>query len=201
MRVAWVVVGIVGLLSFGAGCSSSDGEPAGGLDCAWLASNNCWKTTISSAASCLPSTAESGVLSADSRTCTYASGAVIAFATPLVLPIPDEEDRSWDFTITNQGQTCLHFQESETAFSLTVGSQTVAESSFGALGLQIECPAGDRYSNSNAFDLLSCNADSGAFFGGLPGNAYTHSGSSITFSLLGGSDASSNGVQLFSCRK
>lgn len=185
------------------GCSSSsDGGGGSGsranLDCAWLSSNNCWKTTATSASSCLPPASETGVLSADNKTCTYASGAVVTFAQPLVLPVPD--DAIWNFTIANAGQTCLHYEDTGTSFVLTVGGQTVTEGLSGALGLQIQCPTGDTYSNSNAFDLLSCGGDSGAF-GGLPGNAYSEATSSINFGLVGTSATSSSDLQLFNCAK
>ena len=67
-----MVLGLCGVL--GLGCASSDeddettlaGDP---LDCAWLASNNCWKTTVAAAASCVPPASETGVLSADGTAC------------------------------------------------------------------------------------------------------------------------------------
>src|SRR3954468_11039847 len=156
--VRWACV--LGLMSIGMGCSSSEsGDGPGGangaaLDCAWLASDNCWKTTASAADSCLPPKDESGVLSADGRTCSYASGAVVTFAAPLVLPVPD--NRTWDFSIAKGGQTCQRHAETETGFNLTVGNQSVHEGSTGGLGLQIQCPNGVTYSNSNAFNLLNC---------------------------------------------
>ena len=44
------------------------------IDCDWLTGDNCWKTTGSQAIACLPSPAETGTLSADNTSCTYASG-------------------------------------------------------------------------------------------------------------------------------
>ena len=89
-------------VSLGIACSSSnggDGSPAASLDCAWLAGNNCWKSTISDAQSCLPPKDETGILSADMKSCTYASGAVVTFDQALVLPVPDEP--MWNFTVTS----------------------------------------------------------------------------------------------------
>jgi hypothetical protein len=222
MRLSWVVR----LLSVGGGCSSSggNGNPGAGgngasgagsstggsgaggngatsadsLDCAWLASENCWKTTATSASSCLPPATEHGVLNADNTSCTFASGAVVTFTQALVLPVPDSP--TWNFTIANQGQTCLHYQETQTGFTLTVGSQTVKEASTGALGLQITCPGGASFSDSNAFDLLNCDSDAG-LFGGLPGNAYSETTTGLIFGLIGTSTTSSNELQLFNCSK
>ncbi|MET0790537.1 MAG: hypothetical protein ABW061_03370 [Polyangiaceae bacterium] len=188
---------VLGLVSLSTGCSSSDGAKAS-LDCAWLAGQNCWKTTASLATSCLPPKAETGVLSADNSKCSYASGSVVTFAPPLVLPVPDSPN--WNFTIANAAQPCLQYQESDTGFKLTVGDQTVSEALSGPIGLQIECPGGATYSNSNAFDLLNCGSDAGVTFGGLPGNAYSDTATSVSFSLIGASPTSSE-LSLFNCGK
>ncbi len=60
-----------------AGCGSSSKGSGGTLDCAWLAGDNCWKTTASAALSCLPPADATGTLSADNATCTYATGQVV----------------------------------------------------------------------------------------------------------------------------
>lgn len=186
------------LVAVAVGCGSSGGGGGGAsLDCAWLAGDNCWKTTASKATTCLPPSAESGVLSADNHTCTYASGAVVTFSPPLVLPIPNSP--TWNFTITDGGQTCLHYQKTATGFSLTVGSDTVTEESTGLLGIKLTCPGGMSYSNPSALDLFSCDADGGASFGGLPGDAWSSSGTNVAFGLIGGSSTSSNELQLFDC--
>lgn len=188
----------MGLVSIGTGCSSSDSKGGASLDCAWLDSDNCWKTTASAATGCLPPSGERGVLNADNSKCSYASGAVVTFASPLVLPVPDRP--TWDFTISNGEQTCLQYQETGAGFKLTVGGQTVKEGSSGPLGLQIECPGGATYSDSNAFELFSCGADGGSLFGGLPGNTYFDSTTSLSFGLLGTS-AMSGELELFNCSK
>jgi hypothetical protein len=187
----------------GLGCGSGGGGGGGGgggavLDCAFLAGDNCWKTTASAATSCLPPETESGTLSADNKTCTYASGAVVTFATPLVVPPPNNP--TWNFTVNAGGQECLHYEEA-TTFKLTVGGQTVTEGSSGTLGLRISCPDGKSYTAANAFDLLSCGDDAGATFGGLPGSAWSFSGSRLIFGLLSTSSSSSNELQVFDCGK
>ena len=196
---------VVSLVCVGVGCSSSGGNGAGGngagadtLDCAWLASDNCWKTTATSASSCLPPSAETGALNAGNTSCSYASGAVVTFTQPLVLPVPDSP--TWNFTIANNGQTCLHYQETQAGFALTVGSQAVKEGGTGAFGLELTCPGGASYSNSNALGLLNCDSD-GGIFGGLPGNTYSDTDTSLTFGLIGTSTTSSTELELFHCAK
>ena len=176
----------------------SDGGDVATLDCAWLAGDNCWRTTANAAASCLPPASESGVLSPDGRTCTYASGAVIVFNTPLVLPTPDNP--TWDFTIKNGGQDCLHFEDDNHSFKLTVSGQTVTESVSSAAGISISCPDGRTYSNSNAIELISCNPDA-TVFGNLPGDQWSGSGTRVRFGLAGAPSSSMPVPALFDCAR
>ncbi len=75
----------------------------------------------------------------------------------------------------------------------------MTEGGSGGLGVQIQTRAS--YSNSNAFELLDCGSDGGALFGGLPGNAYSDTETSVSLGLIGTSATSSNELQLFSCGK
>jgi hypothetical protein len=151
--------------------------------------------TIDDAASCLPPATESGVMSADNKTCTYASGAVVTFNPALVFPITNA--MVWNFTIASNGQDCLHYEDTALGFKLTVAGQTVTESSSGGLGLTVSCPDGKSYSNSNSLSLFDCNADSGASAGGIPGKATSWTDTSVSFGLIGNS--SSSEAQLFNC--
>jgi hypothetical protein len=185
---------------FGTGCGSSDeddegttleGEP---LDCAWLASNNCWKTTVAAATACVPPADETGVLSADGASCTYASGASVAFHNPLVLPIDFENPPLWDFTQSQGGQACVTFnEEDESSQLLTVQGMTFEERGVG-FGLQVTCPDGKKYAAENAFDLLDCDN----FFEDAPGYSDSSSDFSVTFSLLNGTG---NGLAIFDCAR
>jgi hypothetical protein len=184
----------------GLGCSGGSGGSSASLDCAYLASDNCWKTTASAATSCLPPSSEIGVLSANNATCTYASGDVITFDAPLVFPIPDSPN--WKFTITTgTGQTCLHYEDTTAGLSLTVQGQAVTERLSGQQGLTLACPDGTSYTNSNALELLSCGDDGGVFFGGLPGDSWSSSNDvSVSFGLIGTSTTSSDELPLFNCQ-
>ena len=194
MRNVLVVVAVLGV-GFGCGGGSSGGG-GGALDCAWLGGDNCWKMTADDAVACLPPEAESGVLSADGKTCTYASGALVTFTPAIVLPIPNKVD--WNFTISKAGADCLHFENNTAGIKLVVSGHTVTEGVSGAVGIRIVCPDGMAYANANAFDLLGCNADAGASLGGLPGNSWSSTGTSVSVGLLGASAAS---VQLFDCHR
>jgi hypothetical protein len=200
-------VAVTALLAFGLGCSSGSGGGGGAaLDCAWLASDNCWKTTAAQATSCLPPSGESGVFDSTHKTCTYASGAVITFDSALTLPVSSagSSDTVWKFTVTNGGQPCLRYvSDTNGNITLVVAGQTFTEGSDGPLGIRVTCPDGTAYANANALDLLSC--DSG-FFGGLPGDAWSSSDTSVSFSLINtmlasadASASSSEGVPIFTC--
>jgi hypothetical protein len=136
------------------------------------------------------------VLSADGKTCTYASGAQVTFTPALVLRIPDNAD--WNFTITNGGADCLHFENSKAGIKLVVSGHTVTEGLSGAMGIRIACPDGTAYSNANALGLLDCNADAGVSLGGLPGNSGSSTATSVSVGLVG---TSAGSVPLFDCRR
>ena len=188
-----VVVG----LAVGAGAAGCGGNSAS-LDCAWLASENCWKTTASMAVSCLPPEAEQGVLSADNGTCTYASGATVTFEPPLQLPLPD--DPVWNFTVTGaDGQTCMHFQKATSgSFTLDVGGQTYKES-VSSGGLEATCPDGSSYvlPLADVSKIFNCPGD----YVSLPGHGWSSSDTGASFYLVGTSSTSSHGLYVFSCDK
>jgi len=189
-----LMVGLAVWAALAAGCG---GESAP-LDCAWLAGDNCWKTTASMAASCLPPQTEQGVLSADNRRCDYASGVSVAFKSPLQLPLPD--DPLWNFTVTGaDGQTCMQFEKvSSGGFTLDVGGQTYEEG-LSSAGLTATCPDGSRYvlPLAKVKEILDCPGS----FGGLPGQSWSSSTTGVSFSLIGTSSTSSQSLSVFSCYK
>jgi len=190
----------VASLTAAAGCSDPDT-----LTCDWLAkSDNCWKTTAMMATTCLPAQTEMGTFSADASTCTYASGTVVTFTPPLVLPLQfgSGNNMKWNFTVTGaNGQPCLHYQDSGNgALSLTVGSQKVAVGATGGLGESISCPDGTSVKTWNALNLLSC-PDAGLFNPGLPGLTWSSSGTgsppyNVSAGLFGVGDSS---FPIFDC--
>ena len=183
-------------VSLGIACSSGgDGgsTPSAALDCAWLEGNNCWKSTLAQAESCLPPASETGTLSADGKTCTYASGAVITFDSALVLPLPD--DPAWNFTVTSGGQSCLRLEDGANGFSLTVKDLTFTETAAGN-GMQVICPDQSTFAASNPFDLLTCDSD-GGLLAGLPGKAWSDTSTSISFNLIG---SAKGFTSIFRCR-
>jgi hypothetical protein len=144
----------------------------------------------------LPDSNVSGTFSADRKTCSYASGAMVTFATALTLPLPDNP--TWDFTVSSGGQTCLHYVENAGgALSLTVGGQTFHEAPMGSMGLAVTCPDGKRYSTENAFNLLACG---GNFLSGLPGSVWSTSGTALSFGLIGTSTSSDQSLSVFDCQ-
>lgn len=177
--IVWLIGGCTALA--GVGCGSGSSAPDT-LTCDWLASDaNCWKSTALMATTCLPASSEMGTFSADGSTCTYGSGALVTFTPPLTLPLATgtgATDMKWNFTVTDSnGQSCLRYQDTGTAVTLTVGGKTVTEGLSGSVGIAISCPDGTRVQNSNAFNLLNC-PDGG--FTNAPGIEWSSSGSTTT---------------------
>lgn len=196
MRRLFPVLVAAGLGVGVASCSGGSGKPGAPLDCAYLASENCWKTTVQAALPCLPSGGGAGTLSTDKRTCTYSSGEVITFAQPVVLPATT--DQNWDFTITTNGQTCMHFVWQGTAFTLDVGGQTVSEQLTPPASLVLTCPDGVTHRLASLQDIFNC-PDTGTA-GGLPGISVSSDATFVNFGLIDtSSDLASSSVTLFHC--
>ncbi len=178
-------------------CSSSGGSGnAGGadsLDCTLIGkADNCYKTTVAPATSCLPDPALAGVLSSDLATCTYGSGFVVTFNPPLVLPVTT--DTLINFEVAQQGQSCLKYEEpNQDGFRVTTSAGTFTETLSGA-ALTMTCPNGASYSSSNPLALLGCDGGLGA---GLPGKMFSGGANSFTFSLLGTTTGS---TKIFDCQ-
>ncbi len=165
------------------------GEP---LDCAWIASNNCWKTLVQSAESCVPPESENGALSSDGKSCTYASGYDIAFNEPLVLPL--EDFPSWDFVQNKGGAPCVTYSESEDAsIYLDVQGMTLKEISVG-FALQVTCPDGSQFAAQNALELFECPD----LFSSGPGSVAFESGGSVSFALPRGMESA---LGVFACSR
>jgi hypothetical protein len=187
-----ILIAAFGVLSC-LGCSSSTSgtQSDESLNCAWLHGDNCWKSTVVESASCVPPSTETGTLSADGTTCTYAGGQVVTFNKPLVLPLPTGTDVDWDFSVSSAGQQCLHFSSTGGSQLLTVGMDTVSEQPSGGLGLAVSCPDGSHVSTANGLSILACG------LGDLPGYSWSSSDTSASLSLIGGA----SGQPIFSCAK
>jgi hypothetical protein len=176
---------------------SNNGGGGSGLDCAWLASDNCWKMAVAAASSCLPPSSAIGTLSADGKTCTFTSGQIVAFDSPLTLPV-STQNMQFNFSVTANGSPCLTFKQPDAqGFQVKTSAGTVTASASATSTETVTCPGGMEVSNSNALSLLSCDA---GFFGGLPGDAYSSSDTSVTFEIVGTSDPTGS-VQIFQCQK
>jgi hypothetical protein len=195
MRSVSIAMAVVAV-GFGCGGSSGGGSSSSTLDCAWFASDNCWKTTADEALACLPPTTETGVLSADNKTCTYASGAQVTFTPALVFPLPLSP--AWNFTITNGGADCLHFENPNDGFKLVVKGHTVTEMRSGPAGLSVSCPNGTTYVNTNALSLFNCDPDGGLSLAGFPGEASFSTSTSVSVGLVG---TTHDSLPLFDCQR
>jgi hypothetical protein len=140
-------------------CSSQSGvssTPEGSLDCAYVMSaDSCWKSTAAAAARCLPPPGEQGTMSADGKTCTYASGAVVAFDNPLTA---SGSIGPWSFTVTTGGTTCLRLaQPAPDQQTLTTSLGTLSEVVDGGPqgDLTFTCPDGTTLSGPES-SISSC---------------------------------------------
>jgi hypothetical protein len=156
--VAIVTTGGCGTSSAGSGASatgddaSGEGGASGVLDCSWAAGENCWKSTIA-AASCLPPSGQQGTLSADEKTCSYASGIVIAFDAPLVVGtkaiLPS-------FTLNSGGAQCMRLEQMPDGITVTTAAGTVSVSiDTSTSTLSVTCPGGATYAGAVA-TLSAC---------------------------------------------
>jgi hypothetical protein len=158
------------------GDAAVDGS-VGIFDCALVAGDNCWKTTIAAGAGCLPPGTAKGALSADDKTCTYATGTVVTFASPLFVGATPNLS---SFAIATGGSPCLRIDV------LTNGSTSTT--SAGAVSLSVDKSAG----------MLTLTCPSGAAFTGavaaLSGCQNELPGFDVSSGGVTSGDASSQGV-------
>jgi hypothetical protein len=198
LRAFLVKLTLVGAAAFGAGCGGSAGKPSASLDCAYLESDNCWKTVTSTAASCLPGSSETGTLSADGRTCSYASGDVVTFTPPLVLP---RTVLTWNFTVTTaSGASCLSYQDDGHGnVTLTSQGETVEATTPGGPAIAITCPDGTSYSNPSGFNSMSC--PDASLFSLLPAATGSSTSTIVDFSLTATASSPYGSEVVFTCQK
>lgn len=133
----------------GTGTVSVIAAQDGVLDCAWLHSRNCWKTTVAAAKACNPGS--EGTFSADRRTCSFDSGEKASFAMPFTDSLP------YNFSIG----TCLNLAQPDVYnIRLTTRAGIVATHvDTGLKTLKVTCPDGAFYvaDLSSQTPLLGCN--------------------------------------------
>ncbi|HLK94053.1 MAG TPA: hypothetical protein VKZ18_29440 [Polyangia bacterium] len=196
MRLFVLALSVMMCLAACGGTGGGSPAKVGTLDCAFLASDNCWKMTAAAAVPCLPAASEVGIFSADGTTCTYASGEVITFIQPLVLPL--SQAGIFDLTVKgSDGTTCLAYQDDGFGnITLTVQGQTVRRlTNTYETATTLQCPDGTSYQNEKLFSPYVC-LDAGDV--GLPGSNYAISPSSLTL-WLDDTPGSTYGQPIFSC--
>lgn len=167
------------------------GSAAGSLDCAWIAGDNCWKTTLSAASSCLPGSGATAAFSTDRQSCSYTGGPQVAFTG--AVPNPVSADQLWNFTLATNGQTCLKLEQPDgSTFRLTTSAGTVTATASGSDEV-VTCPDGKRYAG-NGLALLDCGS-----LTNLPGRSSSYGTATADLSLLGG-NTSNGAVHVFTCQ-
>lgn len=171
------------------------------LDCAWLTGNdNCFRAPLAAAAQDCAIPSSDGMLSADGTECTFSSGAVVMFATPLTssAAIPD-------FSVhPDGGGACLSggFPTDGVFITTAAGTTTVASDS-SAQTVTLTCPDGTIYAGS--FTRLS--ACGGAFPGlsiasggaGGPADGGRTGPIDIAIAIAGGGIGMTNDAPIFGC--
>ena len=162
--------------------SACGGSSAGPLDCNWLASSNCWKTTLAGASTCLPYSIATGSFSTDRLTCLYSSGEQVTFTSAIPNPVP--ADQLWNFTLVSGSQTCIKLAQPDgSTFRLTTsGSDEV-----------LTCPDGSKFAG-NLAALINCGSATN-----LPGRSASYASATASLSLLGG-DSPNGAVHIFTCQ-
>ncbi len=187
----------LGLACGGSGSTGSDaGSPGGGFDCALVNGSNCGKTTVAAAASCLPPSTAKGTLSADGKTCTYASGTVIDFTPPVVI---GPGANVTGFTLTTGGSQCLQYHSSTggAVFTTSAGTVSLAVTP-DRQTLTLTCPNGTAYSGPVAALSACANMLPGIGIG--TGSISTGDGGySVGLSVTLGGTGNSTDPKVFDC--
>jgi hypothetical protein len=106
-----------------AACSASSPASSDAPECGQV--DDCLGAAETALTSCLPPADAVGVLSADRMSCTYATGQVIAFDAPVLLPVPSGGSGAPTFRLTTNGKPCVGYGREGTS-SITEYSVTTA---------------------------------------------------------------------------
>src|SRR5688572_66993 len=171
-----------------AACSSG-----GDLDCAFITSQNCWKSEVDQIEACAVPTSETGKLDATRTFCTFTDGHEVAFDEPLVLPISSTS--TYRFTVRQGGNTCVRFEGKPGGeISLTTARGTSGYRATSDAKLAVTCVDGSEHVASVSYqELVMCVGG----IGGIPSIVTQSSGSSGGLDLVGGTKKQ---VRLFSCQ-
>mgnify|MGYP000329903243 CR=1 FL=1 len=152
-----------------------DGETLtfdGGIDCAWLEGDNCWRRAMTDLAETCTPPDEIGVLDVSGTSCRFSDGTLVSFAIGLDVDAEELPD-DWDFTVTRPDSTTCRVLLDDERYAITVEGETTQQVQ-DALTFAIECPDGTAY-GPGGLDLLECGLDN------LPG--YYTSGGAGFYSL------------------
>ncbi|MGO9836656.1 MAG: hypothetical protein ACLP1X_20870, partial [Polyangiaceae bacterium] len=185
----------------GPSASEGDSDEAGIFNCAWINGPNCWKTAVASATGCLPSALAKGTLSADGMTCTYPSGTIITFSSPVV-PGPSLMSPT-NFVVITNGVQCLRYTTGADSDTVTLPAGPVTFSGQADGGVRVvaslTCPDGTTYSGPAA-PLASCQdsfpyLDLGEGFSRIGDAGYT----GTAYSYLNGAGGDAGEITVFTC--
>jgi hypothetical protein len=136
-------------------------------------------------------------MSADGKTCTYDSGQIVTFDSPLTLPLPSKP--LFNFTLTSGGTQCLRFNQSDSAtlrVTTSVGTFVWASAEGGGTAT---CPDGTSYSASGTDALLLLKCDGGTANALVEGIPSASRGSATTVQFWLGGSGTAPLLPIFDC--
>jgi hypothetical protein len=169
--------------------------PGTGLDCEFLASDNCWKRAVEQASQCAAPVREIGSLDSPRRFCTFYDGQKVLFERPLPDPFPGPPGYEWKLLIEKEATECLRYEESEDedgrSFRLTFPTGAVAFRRNGNRA-SVTCEDGAVFTTDDMNGLSSCPA----MYNRIPGSHTAGTEVYTALTLLG---AGEEDAPLFTC--
>jgi hypothetical protein len=91
-----------------------------------------------------------------------------------------------NFTVSNGGRACLHYESTAGNIKLVVGGQTVTVGGSRAEGEHLTCPDGATYTTATPVSLLNCGADdAGPDQPSIPAGSWAATPTAASFELSG----------------
>jgi hypothetical protein len=168
------------------GCTETTGGelPGEEIACDWFDDpTNCWRASLDEVAGQLPPVEQTGSLSADGKTCTYADGFELVFINPLDpqrLGQPDYlKGFAWDIEARRDGDRVFAYREPSAQVLLI-------ETQLGTFRLEADnpsvvltCPDGKQYNVPLAGLLVNCESED------LPAKIVNWDTAGVLFALRG----------------
>lgn len=170
--------------------------PGDEIACDWfLEDNNCWRQSLGSFATNLPTSTTTGVFAADGKTCTYSSGHEVLFKNPIDLASLGESnslrDFPWDVEVRLGGDSLAIYREPSRSDMLLTTPLGTFKLEMVEGSLLLTCPGGRLLNVPMPALLATCDQNT------LPGKSVRWDAQGVRLVLLGDNRS---GVVLFNCQ-